>query len=214
MRWECLHAQQLQQPLPATLQQAHTIIVMPSTDLAQAQRAAELMANRAAVDDALLLVVLDDAREGFVAIANRVYRATRSQCFGYVAQDAFAGRRWLQLALHTLLQHNKGLLGFNDGKWAGALAAFGLGQRRWLDTHYGGDLFHPGYAQHYADTELTVLARGNHQYTYNPQAVLVEVDWGKDSKSVNLHDRMLFVQRKLDWLPPRVAQTASLELFS
>ena len=145
MRWECLHAQQLQQPLPATLQQAHTIIVMPSTDLAQAQRAAELMANRAAVDDALLLVVLDDAREGFVAIANRVYRATRSQGIGYVAQDAFAGRRRLQLALHTLLQHNKGLLGFNDGKWAGALAAFGLGQRRWLGG--GGRQVHAGTAR-------------------------------------------------------------------
>lgn len=214
MRWASLAAQQLQQPLPAALQQAHTILVMPSTDVAQAQRAAQLMASRAAVDDALLLVVLDEDREGFVALANRVYRATCSQCFGYVAQDAFAGRRWLQLALHTLLQHDKGLLGFNDGKWAGALAAFGLGQRRWLDSHYGGDLFYPGYAQHYADTELTVLARGNGEYTYNPHAMLVEIDWTKDSKPVNLHDRMLFAQRKLDWLPQRIAQAASLEIFS
>lgn len=214
MRWASLAAQQLQQPLPTALQQAHTILVMPSTDVAQAQRAAQLMASRAAVDDALLLVVLDEDREGFVALANRVYRATRSQCFGYVAQDAFAGRRWLQLALHTLLQHDKGLLGFNDGKWAGALAAFGLGQRRWLDSHYGGDLFYPGYTRHYADTELTVLARGNGEYTYNPQAVLVEVDWAKDSKPVNLHDRMLFAQRKLDWLPQHIAQAASLEIFS
>lgn len=214
MKWASLTAQQLQQPLPAGLQQAHTIIVMPSTDAAQAQRAAELMVNRAAVDDAVLLVVLDEAREGFVSVANRVYCATRSQCFGYVAQDAFAGRRWLQLALHTLLQHNKGLLGFNDGKWAGALAAFGLGQRRWLDSHYGGDLFYPGYVQHYADTELTVLARGNGEYTYNPHAMLVEVDWFKDSKPVNSHDRMLFAQRKLDWLPQRIAQAASLEIFS
>lgn len=214
MRWSSLTAQQLQQPLPTALQQAHTIFVMPSTDVAQAQRAAQLMASRAAVDDALLLVVLDEARAGFVALANRVYRATRSQCFGYVAQDAFAGRRWLQLALHTLLQHDKGLLGFNDGKWAGALAAFGLGQRRWLDSHYGGDLFYPGYTQHYADTELTVLARGNGEYTYNPHAMLVEVDWTKDSKSVNLHDRMLFAQRKLDWLPQHIAQAASLEIFS
>lgn len=214
MRWASLTAQQLQQPLPVVLQQAHTIFVMPSTDVAQAQRAAQLMASRAAVDDALLLVVLDEDREGFVALANRVYRATCSQCFGYVAQDAFAGRRWLQLALHTLLQHDKGLLGFNDGKWAGALAAFGLGQRRWLDSHYGGYLFYPGYAQHYADTELTVLARGNGEYTYNPHAMLVEIDWTKDSKPVHLHDRMLFAQRKLDWLPQRIAQAASLDIFS
>ena len=177
MRWASLAAQQLQQPLPTALQQAHTILVMPSTDVAQAQRAAQLMASRAAVDDALLLVVLDEDREGFVALANRVYRATRSQCFGYVAQDVFAGRRW-------------------------------------LDSHYGGDLFHPGYAQHYADTELTVLARGNGEYTYNPHAMLVEIDWTKDSKPVNLHDRMLFAQRKLDWLPQRIAQAASLEIFS
>ena len=213
MKWELLPAAQLAQPLPAEWARSHTVIVMPSTDADQARQAAQLMCSRAGVVDALLLVVLDAARKGFIHIANQVFAATSSTWFGYVAQDAFAGRQWLATGVQTLTLKDKGLLAFNDGKWGGALAAFGLGRRSWFNQNYEGQLFHPGYTQHYADTELTVLAMGNGQYCYSPQAVLVEVDWDKDAKPVNALDKTLFVQRKTGWLKTRVKDAACLELF-
>jgi hypothetical protein len=213
MKWQLMPSAQLAQPLPAEWAQAGTVIVMPSTDIDQACQSAQLMCSRAGVSDALLLVVLDDARQGFIDISNQVFAATTSNWFGYVAQDAFAGRQWLATGVQTLTLEDKGLLAFNDGKWGGALAAFGLGRRSWLSQNYNGQIFYPGYTQHYADTELTVLAMGNTQYCYSPQAVLVEVDWGKDAKPVNALDKILFAQRKTSWLKAQVNNTACLEIF-
>jgi len=213
VKWQLVGSQQLSTHLPAASLQVGTVFVMPSTNVHQASQAAQLMSSRAGVDDALLLCVIDDLQEGFIDIANRVFKATSSTYFGYVAQDAYPGRQWLTTGLQTLGQKNKGLLGFNDGKWGGALAAFGLGRRAWLSQNYEGDIFYPGYTQHYADTELTVLAMGNAQYCYNPQAVLVEVDWRKDSKSVNPLDQFLFSQRKAGWLRTHVNEPTCLEIF-
>ena len=213
MKWQLLPAEQLAQPLPAEWAHSGTVIVMPSTDAAQARQAAQLMCSRSGVSDALLLVVLDEARQGFIHIANQVFAATTGTWFGYVAQDAFAGRQWLANGLQTLTLKETSLLAFNDGKWGGALAAFGLGRRSWLSQNYDGQSFYPGYTQHYADTELTVLAMGNHQYSYNPQAVLVEVDWTKDAKPVNALDKALFAQRKTGSLKRLVKDTACLEIF-
>lgn len=213
MNWLLLHSAQMAAELPVACQGARTVFIMPCTDVAQASQAAQLMCSRAGVADAVLVAVLDTSCEGFVAIANRAFRLTDSSYFGYVAQDAFAGRQWLRFALQTLEQQGKGLLGFNDGKWGGLLAAFGLGRRDWLARNYGGSLFFDGYAQHYADTELTVLALGNMQYCYNSQAVLVELDWEKDKKPVNPSDKILFANRKSDWLWKHVSQAGCLEIF-
>lgn len=213
MKWHLLPAQQMTAELPVACAGASAVIIMPCTDTAQASQAAQLMCQRAGVTDAVLVAVLDDAREGFVALANRAFRLTDSAYFGYVAQDAFAGRQWLRLALQTLAQQNKGLLGFNDGKWGGLLAAFGLGRRDWLAKNYDGNLFFDGYQQHYADTELTVLALGNAQYCYNAQSVLVELDWEKDKKPVNPSDKQRFAARKSGWLKAHVSQPSYLEMF-
>lgn len=214
MNWYRMNATQLEQGLPPAVAQAEVLFVMPATDEAAAERAATLMASRAAVKEATVLVVMDNAQRGFVGIANLVFKASSGAFFGYAAQDAFAGRQWLAHALETLRATGKGLLAFNDGKWSGALAAFGLGRRQWLAQNYGGDLFHGGYTQHYADTELSVLALGNRQMAYNPQALLVEVDWEKDHKGVNALDRMLFASRKDGWIRGRVEVPQSLEVFA
>lgn len=201
--------------LPVAQRQADTVLVMPATDLAQAERAASLMVQRAQYADALLLIVPDALSEGFVTLANRCFKATQSQFFGYVAQDAYAGRGWLHKARQTMNASSKGLLGFNDGKWAGLLAAFGLGRRQWLASNYpGGDLFCPQYERHYADTEITALAMGNQQYCYDPHALLVELDWDKDQKPVHPPDKALFAQRKQSWLPGRLQQPKILEMFN
>ncbi len=208
------HPSQLTQ-LNEQQRHASIVLVMPSTDLPQATRAATLMVQRAGVQDAVLLIVQDPEGQGFVRVANQCFEATQSDYFGYVAQDAFAGRRWLQRAHHLLQTNGKGLLGFNDGKWAGRLASFGLGRRSWLTANYPqGLLFCPDYSQHYADTELTALAMGNDQYCYDPNAVLMEVDWDKDSKAVNPADKTLFAHRKANWMHQRVQRPQFLEIFN
>jgi hypothetical protein len=113
-----------------------------------------------------------------------------------MAQDAFAGRQWLALALRALESRQAGLLGFNDGKWRGQLASFGLARRRWIEPLYGGDFFHGGYRRHYADAELTLIAREQGRYAYEPDSVLIEVDWDKDGAAVDAHDRALFARRR------------------
>jgi len=120
----------------APIQCGGAIMVMPYTDAAQATRAARLAAARAGAPS-LLLAVHDEARQGFIATVNQAFAATRSPWFGYMAQDAFAGRAWLALALRALQAKNAGLLGFNDGKWQGQLAAFGLAERVWALSVYG-----------------------------------------------------------------------------
>jgi len=191
------------------------LMVLPCTDVALATRAGELAAARASAKGKVL-AVLDEHRQGFVAIANQVFHASRSPWFGYMAQDALAGRDWMGLALQALHRQRGVLLGFNDGKWHGALASFGLVSRAWAAGNYlpeQGALFHAGYARHYADAELTVLARQAKAYVYEPNSVLVEVDWGKDSAMVHAHDRALYRQRAQEGFGGRVRDPALLEMF-
>lgn len=191
---------------------AAPLIVMPFIDPALARRAATQLAARAGAEG-LLLAVYDEARAGFVAVANRVFRASASAGFGYVAQDAFAGRDWLARGQAALDRDGGGLLAFNDGKWGGALAAFGLADRGWAAANYGGDLFHPGYRSHYADAELSVLALAAGRHRYDPESLLVEVDWDKEAKGVDAADRALFRARAAAGFDGRVQEPKLLSLF-
>jgi len=109
------------------------IIAMPFTNVDHAQRAAKLMASRANAPG-MILCIQDEKEAGFIAVVNRAFAKTQSAYFAYVAQDALAGRDWLKEAL-TAMGDSKNLLGFNDGKWAGALAGFGLARRSWATQH-------------------------------------------------------------------------------
>ena len=189
------------------------VFVMPFIDAAQALRTSSLMGERAGAKG-LLLAVHDDLREGFVAIANHIFQHTESPTFGYVAQDAFPGRRWLKHALAALDNAATKLLAFNDGKWFGALAAYGLVRRDWASKLYQGKLFHPGYRRHYADTELSVLAIAEGALGYAADALLIEVDWDKESQSVEDEDRRLFHERSRSGFDGRVASPALRDLFS
>lgn len=188
------------------------LIVMPFIDAALARRAATQLAARAGAAG-LLLAVYDDSRAGFVAVANRLFRGSTSASFGYVAQDAFAGRDWLARGQAALAARAGGLLAFNDGKWGGALAAFGLAERGWAAGNYDGDLFHPGYRSHYADAELTVLALAAGRHRYDPESLLVEIDWDKESKGVDAADRALFKARAAAGFDDRVTKPGLLALF-
>lgn len=188
------------------------LIVMPFIDAGLARRAATQLAARAGAEG-LLLAVYDDSRAGFVAVANRLFRGSTSASFGYVAQDAFAGRDWLARGQAALAARAGGLLAFNDGKWGGALAAFGLAARGWAAGNYGGDLFHPSYRSHYADAELTVLALAAGKHRYDPESLLIEVDWDKDAKGVDAADRALFRARAAAGFDARVSEPKLLSLF-
>jgi hypothetical protein len=188
-------------------------MVMPFTDQALAERAAHLAAQRAGVRS-LLLAVRDEARQGFIATANQTFSVTQSPWFGYMAQDAFAGRNWLALAVRAMEAKNAGLLGFNDGKWQGQLAAFGLIERTWAQSVYGGTIFHRGYRSHFADTELTLIAREQGRYVYEPNSVLVEADWEKEASAVNPSDRTLYRERAATGFEHRVRNPQLLQLFS
>lgn len=191
MQIECVASEQL----ASGHWQAPVIFVMPALDRPQACRSAQLMARRAGADG-LILIVLDTARDGFIRIANRAFQRSRSRYFGYVAEDAFAGRLWLQVALYAMNKRSARLLAFNDGKWLGRMASFGLAERDWVNPLYGGDFFHPGYRQHYADYELSCIAQAQGVFAFEPASVLVEIDWEKDDKRPNQDDKQLFIQRQ------------------
>ena len=192
--------------------QASTVAILPWTKKIQARRAAELMLARAGAE-LLVLAVQDDLAAGPMAVWNCAIHCTSGSFVIYCAQDAFAGRYWLRLALQAMQQPQAGLLAFNDGKWFGQLAAFGLVRRQWLEPIYNGHLFNPDYAQHFGDTELTLIARQQKALVYSPHALLIEVDHHKDQRLVNEEDRALFRQRAASGFDNHVYDPALLASF-
>jgi len=189
------------------------LVVMPFLNATLARRASQQLASRAGCSG-VLLAIHDDNREGFVKLINRAFEKSQSATFAYTAEDAFAGRDWLAIASKALSRENAGLAAFNDGKWAGQMAAFGLADRRWAKSVYGGPFFFPDYHSHYADTELSVIARSQMKYCYDANAILVEVDWQKDSKTVNEVDRLVFNNRKNNAFQSKNISRNIVELFA
>lgn len=203
-----------QDPSSTAPWQADVVVVMPWIDRGRATATARLLAQRAGAS-MLLLAVQDDTRAGPVAIWNDALARSAGAWFGYVADDAFPGRQWLRFARDALARAPAAnLLAFNDGKWFGQLAGFGLVRRTWVEGLYGGSLFHPGYRQHYGDTELTLIARQQQALIYEPHAMLVEIDADKDGKAVNPDDRALFLRRQAQGFDGRVHNPDLLKRFS
>jgi hypothetical protein len=188
------------------------LVVMPFIDVDIARRSAIQLAGRAGATGTLLCVQ-DTKRLGFIAVANTVFRRSTAAQFAYVAQDAFAGRNWLAIATAALRDKDGGLLAFNDGKWAGSLAAFGLADREWAMGNYGGDLFFPEYRRHYADVELTLIAMQQRKFRFDPLSLLVEVDWDKESAGVHADDRLLYYRRGQTSFDRKVTSQALKRLF-
>lgn len=212
MRYKFLSAKQLESLIPEEYGSHGTLMVMPFIDVERAQNTARQMTNRAGATG-LLLCIHDDQKEGFISLVNRAFSISIHQWVGYVAQDAYAGRQWLRIALDVFSSRKTGLLAFNDGKWLGELAAFGLADRRWAEGNYSGHFFHPEYQSHYADVELTLLAQNDNCYAYEPNSVLVEIDPDKDSKPVNNKDRGLFLERQSISFNRKIKNPALLEKF-
>jgi len=212
MQIEYLSSDELRSQFKQSIVVQGTLVVLPFTQAKAAQQAAMLMANRAKAPG-MILAVHDNHQEGFVRLANEAFKKTDSEYFAYVAPDAFAGRSWLSLAV-AALGEEKNLVGFNDGKWAGSIAAFGLARRSWIKTLYDGNFFHAAYERHFADAELTLLALQEDVYAYDPEAVLIEVDWQKDTSQVDIRDRKLFLERKASGFDQRVTRPELLKMVS
>jgi hypothetical protein len=208
MQVQYLTSQELAAYENASLAVGGVLVAMPFIHADHAKRAATLMANRANAPG-MILCIHDEKEEGFIALVNRAFSKTQSAYFAYVAQDAFAGKDWLKEAL-SALGDQKHFLGFNDGKWAGALAGFGLMRRSWASQNYAGNVFYPAYKRHYADAELTLLAMQAGVYAYQPSSLLVEVDWDKDGSAVDAGDRQLFLERKKTGFDGKVTNAALL----
>lgn len=199
--------------LPAWLGEVtDPLVVMPFIDVDQARRTAQQLARRAG-QASVLLCVQDIRRVGFIAVANTVFARSRAPYFAYLAQDAFGGRNWLRHGLSTLIEKEGGLLAFNDGKWGGALAAFGMVERNWALSNYGGDLFHSGYKRHYADVELTLIAMQQRMLRFEPISLVVELDWEKEDRTVAEDDRLLYYKRGQNAFDRKVPNAGLRRLF-
>lgn len=180
-------------------------VVIPTTDLTQARRCAFWMAQRAGAP-ARYLLLRDDARVGVYNVLNRAFAALGGDYFVWVPQDSFASQGWLRLALDRLQATDKGLLAFNDGKWSGQIATTGMLRRAWvMQACEHGLPFHAGYASHFGDNEVTLLARERGAFLYAPNVGMFELDWGKQWKRTNLNDAELFKQRRSKLMSSLVA---------
>jgi GT2 family glycosyltransferase len=167
------------------------------------------------------VVCLDNDRKGFIATANHLFKESNYKYVVYTAEDAFPGMNWLKFAHEALETTSKSLLAFNDGKWFGRLAAFGMVRSAWAKTNYAsGNLFFEGYKSHYADNELTDKANTAQQLCYTPNALLIEVDYQKGQRwTSNADDKALYSGRKAGKSPveglslaQRVAQYVAEDL--
>jgi hypothetical protein len=124
-------------------------------------------------------VALDPERHGFVATLNAVAPRLAARRLVYAAEDAHPGPDWLARGTAAMEASGARLLGFNCGKWDGRIAAFGLLDLAWARGLYGGPAMCPEYRAHRADNELTVIARAQGAYAYDPRAILMERDAAK-----------------------------------
>jgi tetratricopeptide (TPR) repeat protein len=172
-------------------------IIMPCIDTKKAMETAYILSRRAGMY-CKILVVYDTLRQGFIKTLNDTAARVACRYIVYLAEDAFPGRNWLRSAYESLEKSGKGLLAFNDGKWSGKIASFGMVRTDWVKTLYNGKVFCPHYRSHAADNELTVIARALGMHLYNPECTLVEHDFKKDFAGSNPQDYEIFKQRFLE----------------
>lgn len=165
---------------------------MPCTDRNLGTKVMQQLSENAGLE-ADYHLLMDDDRKGYVYKVNEFVTLYPQEYdfYIYTAQDAFGGKNWLKEAYTTLRDTGKGVLAFNDNKWGGKLAAFGM-----VRASYKKPFFFSGYHSHYADTELSVAATVDNQLCYNPKAIMFEVDYDKKIKSVNKRDKELFKKRQ------------------
>lgn len=172
-----------------------TCIVMPCTDMNLGTKASSILLQRSGAL-CTIIIVHDTKKIGFINISNIIFSKTNSDYFIYLAQDSFPSKNWLVKAIEKMNCTGKSLLAFNDGKWDGKLASFGMIRRKWINTIYKNNIFYKKYKSHHADNELSIIAKIKDQYVYDPNIGLFEVDYYKETKPLgNMEDREIFIER-------------------
>ncbi len=194
------------------------VVIMPSIKMDMANTAAEIMKIRAGMP-VTIEVVEDKKKEGFVKICNRVskdYLKKGYNLFAYTAQDAYVSKGWLLAGVMAQIEQMAGLIAFNDGKWWGQLAQFGMMTDDFI-KHYGdGNMLPPHYFGNYTDVELTLIAKQNNQFAFAQDAIMMEIDPEKDkgNKKVNADDKRIFNERKLTMFDGKVTDPILVRMFS
>lgn len=188
-------------------------ILMPTITKEKAEQTAKILGSRAGYENHEIHILLDEGREGFIKKVNKAVQEIEADYYVYLADDVFPGRDWLKHAVERMRDTRKGFLGFHDGKWHGQMASFGMIDKDYLKVNYGGLMFFPEYKSHYADVEQTVLAMAQNNYCFDPKSLLVEIDYDKDTKSVNKPDRELFRKRKKEGFDGRIKNPESFDIF-
>lgn len=170
-------------------------IIMPCIDKKMGINTAKALIDRAGMP-CKVIIAYDSVGNGFIKTLNTVANRINVKYVIYLAQDAFAGRYWLKKAYTQLEKTGKGLLAFNDAKWDGLIASFGMVRVTWVNKIYGDAILYPGYKSHCADDELTAIARATNEHVYDPNISLIEIDHGKGLLGGgNKKDRILFFNR-------------------
>lgn len=172
------------------------VVIVPFIDNERVERLHSILRVRTKLPFTFI-GIHDSIRVGYVSCVNSVFALLRkASLVVYSAEDAFPCRHWLEISKNSLIDSGMGLLAFNDGKWHGALASFGMVSTFWVRDLYYPGLFHAGYKSHAADNELTMLAKAKGKLIYNPNAVMLEVDYTKDfTPKHNVADLDLLCQR-------------------
>lgn len=170
------------------------VVIMPCTDTDMGMKTAEILYRRAGMD-CKILVVYDINCQGFIKTLNDTAARISVKYIVYLAQDAYPGQGWLKCACDTLEASGKGLFAFNDGKWHGRIASFGMVRTSWVKKIYKDEILYSEYVSHAADNELTVIARVQDMHEYNPDCTLLEYDPDKDFGGSNPRDNALFKKR-------------------
>lgn len=188
------------------------LVIMPHINEEQAQKTAKILKARSGVE-AKLLLVEDKNRNGFVKVVNDVVKNIKAELYVYTAQDVFVSKNWLYEALIAQARYGAWVTAFNDGKWGGAMAQFGMVTREWVDTM--GWLFPPCYKASYCDVEISQIAKQMNKYGFAEKAIMMEIDYDKDFiGKVNKEDKALYNERKKTGFDGKVADTNLLEQFS
>jgi hypothetical protein len=191
-----------------------SVVVIPYTNLEQANRALEILRTRAGPINPDFLLIHDDIQLGPIAIFNHAYQFSNHEILIYMAQDVFPSRNWFNLLQAELHRTPWGLLAFNDGKWQGKLASFGAIRRSWIKDLELDTPFFSGYFQHYADVELTLIAMQKKMLHFDPLIICMEIDYEKDSKSINRKDQQTFSHRKKSRFDGLITDAGLLRLFN
>lgn len=183
-------------------------IFIPTINPEKAKQCADILHQRAGYPHKIIAQAEeDDKRIGWVAMMNKMKQENPADFYVYLADDVFPSRDWLKNGMKVMLETGAGLLGFNDGKWNGLNASFGIVRHDWIKTIYDTDLLYKGYRSHYSDPELTMIAMAQNKYAYRPEILMVEIVYNKEGNNIprnNKDDRKLFRERKKSGFDGRV----------